>query len=83
MWIQNCDSTWVNHAQHAAEIRPFPAAAYTLDGFADGAYEVEWWETWKGGPLRRETVRSVNGKLTLNPGPVATDVAAKIMPLKK
>ena len=83
VWIQNCDSTWVNHAQHAAEIRPFPAAAYTLDGFADGAYEVEWWETWKGGPLRRETVRSVNGKLTLNPGPVATDVAAKIMPLKK
>ena len=82
-WIQNGDSTWVNHARHAAEIRPFPAAAYMLDGFADGEYAVEWWETWKGAPLRRETVRASGGKLTLAPGPVAADVAAKITPLKK
>lgn len=78
VWIQNNDSTWVNHARHAAEIRPFPAADYTLHGFPDGAYEVEWWETWKGAPVRRETVRAKNSRLTLCPGPVATDVAAKI-----
>ena len=83
VWIQNGDSTWVNHAQHAAEIRPFPAASYALDGFADGEYAVEWWETWKGTPQRRETVRAKGGKLTLSPGPIATDVAAKIMPLKR
>jgi len=79
-WIQNGDSTWVNHARQADQIRPFPAATYTLDGFADGDYEVEWWETWKGSPLRCETVRASGGKLALNPGPVATDVAAKIRP---
>ncbi len=83
VWIQNGDSTWVNHARHAAEIRPFPASAYTLDGFADGAYTVEWWETWKGSPQRRETVRAAGGKLTLDPGPVATDVAAKIVPIMR
>ncbi len=83
VWIQNGDSTWVNHVRHADEIRPFPAATYTLDGFADGAYDVEWWETWKGEPQRRETVRAKDGKLTLAPGPIATDVAAKIVPLKK
>lgn len=82
-WIQNCESTWVNHAQHPSEIRPFPAAAYTLGGFADGAYEVEWWETWQGKLLRRERVSAAGGKLTLFPGPVATDIAAKILPLKK
>ncbi len=82
-WIQNGESTWVNHAQHAGEIRPFPAGAYTLDGFADGDYAVEWWETWKGAPQRRETVRAAGGKLTLNPGSVATDLAAKIVPLQK
>ena len=81
-WIQNGDSTWVNHARSPAEIRSFPPAAYTLEGFADGAYEVEWWETWKGVPQRRETVRAEGGKLTLTPGPVATDLAAKIMRLK-
>lgn len=82
VWIQNGDSTWVNHAQHASEIQPFPAADYTLGGFADGDYEVEWWETWKGAPLRRETVRASGGRLTLSPGPVATDVAAKVRPLE-
>lgn len=83
VWIQNGDSTWVNHAQHADEIRPFPAADYTLDGFVDGEYTVEWWETWRGAPLRRETVCATNGKLILHPGPVATDVAAKIIPKAK
>jgi len=82
-WIQNGDSTWVNHAQHPDEIRPFPAAEYALDGFADGEYAVAWWETWKGNPLRRETVRAEGGRLTLRPGTVATDLAAKIMPLLK
>jgi hypothetical protein len=81
VWIQNGDSTWVNHAQHANEIRPFPAAAYTLDGFTTGEYAVTWWETWKGTPQRRETVRALNGKLTLNPGPIVTDVAAQIVPV--
>jgi len=83
VWIQNNDSSWMSHAQHADEILPYPAAAYTLDGFQDGAYTVEWWETWKGTPQRRETVRAAGGKLTLHPGPVATDVAAKIVPLKR
>ena len=83
VWLQNADSTWVNHARHADEIRPFPAAVYTLDGFADGAYEVEWWETWKGVPQRREAVRVVDGKLRLAPGPVATDVAAKIRQIRE
>jgi len=70
-----------NHAQHPDEIRPFPAAAYTLDGFSDGDYSVEWWETWRGVPQRRETVRASGGRLTLRPGPVATDLAAKVVPL--
>jgi len=77
-WIQNGDSTWVNHARNAEEIRPFPAAAYTLNGFADGDYAVEWWETWNGEPARRETVRADGGRLILNPGPVATDIATRI-----
>ncbi len=81
-WIQNGDSTWVNHARNADDIRPFPAAAYVLDGFADGAYEVEWWETWRGASQRRETVHASGGRLTLRPGPIATDVAARIMPAK-
>jgi len=82
VWIQSGDSTWVNHARHAAEIRPFPAAEFILEGFADGNYEIEWWETWKGAVQRRERVQAKGGQLILQPGPVATDVAAKIFPVK-
>ncbi|MDD2600217.1 MAG: DUF5060 domain-containing protein [Kiritimatiellae bacterium] len=78
VWFQNDDSTWVNHAQHATEIRPYPAADFTLDGFADGEYEVEWWETWKGAMRGRAMIQAAGGKLTLRPGPIATDTAAKI-----
>jgi hypothetical protein len=78
VWLQNGDSTWVNHARHADEIRLFPASAYTLHGLPDGAYEVEWWETWKGAPLKRETVHAKGARLTLHPGAIATDTAAKI-----
>ncbi|MDA3924577.1 MAG: DUF5060 domain-containing protein [Kiritimatiellae bacterium] len=83
LWIQSGDSTWVNHARHKNEIRPFPAAEYILDGFADGDYEVEWWETWKGAVLRKEKVRAEQGVLKLHPGVVATDLAAKIYPAKR
>jgi hypothetical protein len=82
VWIQNGDSTWVNHARNAEEIRPYPAASYPLEGFADGSYTVEWWETWRGAPLRKETVRAQGGTLLLTPGAVATDVAARITPLR-
>jgi hypothetical protein len=82
VWIQNNDSTWVNHARHADEIRPFPAATYTLTAFPDGEYEVTWWETWQGAELRRERVKAVDGLLTLQPGIVATDTAAVIRRLK-
>lgn len=82
VWIQNGDSTWVSHARNAGEILPFPAAPYALDGFSDGAYMVEWWETWKGAPLRREEVKADGGRIVLNPGPVATDIAARIFARK-
>ena len=50
----------------------------TLNGFADGDYVVEWWETWKGKPVRTEKATARAGKLTLLPGELKTDLAAKI-----
>ena len=82
VWIQNGDSTWVSHARTPHDIRPLPAMEYALEGFTDGEYEVEWWETWKGAPQRTENVKVKGGQLVLKPGVVATDVAAKIRALK-
>jgi hypothetical protein len=55
-----------------------PLSRIALDGFADGAYTVEWWETWKGKPARTEKATARAGKLTLTLPELKTDLAAKI-----
>ena len=78
VWMQNQESDWFN--QQKATVAPVPPSRIMLDGFADGAYTVEWWETWKGRPVRTEKVTAHAGKLTLLPGEIKSDVAAKIRP---
>jgi hypothetical protein len=84
LWVQNRDSDWFNH--HRAEtgeapaVAPVPSARVTLEGFPDGAYQVEWWDTWEGKPAKTEQAVAKDGKLVLVPGEVATDRAAKIVP---
>ncbi|MFA7003943.1 MAG: cellulase family glycosylhydrolase [Verrucomicrobiia bacterium] len=78
VWMQNQDSDWFNHQKSA--VPPVPPSRITLDGFADGTYAVEWWETWKGKPVRTEKATAHAGKLTLLPGELKTDLAAKIRP---
>jgi hypothetical protein len=75
-WMQNQESDWFN--QQKSAVMPVPPSRITLDGFADGAYTVEWWETWKGRPVRTEKVTASGGKLVLQPGEIKSDVAAKI-----
>lgn len=76
VWIQNQESDWVNHQNSA--VAAVPPSRITLDGFDDGTYTVEWWETWLGKRQRTEKVTAKNGKLRLLPGEVKTDLAAKI-----
>ncbi len=79
VWLQNRDSDWHNHGR--GTVTAVPPCHVTLEGFADGAYEVEWWSTWKGEIARTERLRAEGGALTLTPGEIATDVAARIRPL--
>ncbi|MFZ2640177.1 MAG: hypothetical protein WA117_04240 [Verrucomicrobiia bacterium] len=76
VWMQNQESDWFNQQKAAVEV--VPPSQITLDGFADGAYAVEWWETWRGRAVRTDRVRAAGGKLTLLPGEIKTDIAAKI-----
>jgi hypothetical protein len=80
VWIQNRESDWFSHGRGAVE--PVAPARVTLEGFPDGAYEVEWWETWEGKPLRTERVQARDGALVLLPGEMKSDVAAKIRPAR-
>ena len=75
LWIQNRESTWYNHARKAVT----PVDGFRLAvGFPDGAYEVEWWETWEGTPLRSQRIEARGGQLRLELPGLKTDVALKI-----
>jgi hypothetical protein len=78
VWIQNRDSDWFNRGR--GEVASIPASRVTLGGLADGDYDVEWWSTWRAAPTRTERVHAEAGRLTLKPGEIASDLAAKIRP---
>ena len=45
---------------------------------SDGIWRVEWWDTFRGEVLRRDSVRVAGGQLLLSIPDFARDVAAKI-----
>ena len=49
-----------------------------VQGLPDGLYEVEWWETWKGEPVRTEQIEVREGLLPLTVSALQTDTAVKI-----
>ena len=79
LWLQNRESTWVNHAGGGklAGIAPFH---FTVMGLPDGRYRLQWWETWKGSPLREEIAEARQGQLTIAVPALPTDCALKIQP---
>ncbi len=75
LWIQNRESSWYNHGQKAvAPVDGFRLGVTT----ADGSYDVEWWETWKGQTLRSEQIEARDGVLPLELPRLETDIALKI-----
>jgi len=81
LWIHNRDNTWFWDwdALHR-EPRPVPETQVTLGNFAPGQYAVEWWDTYSGEALKRETynVGGATEPLKLNVPKIERDVACKI-----
>ena len=65
--------------QHGQGTVP-PVAGFQLvvRGLADGPYDVEWWDTWKGVPVRADQIEARGGGLLLTVPELQTDTAAKI-----
>ena len=81
LWLQNRESTWVNHAGGGAvgQVDPFRV---TVGGLPDGRYQLQWWETWQGRVSRETTADAKGGKLVIDVPALPTDVAIKIRPGK-
>ncbi|MEA3403685.1 MAG: DUF5060 domain-containing protein [Armatimonadota bacterium] len=76
IWVHNCESI-MEGGPPAEELTRYTDLAVPLTGLRPGAYEVEWWDTWRGRPTQRQRVRAQDG-LVLRPPPFRRDVAAKV-----
>ncbi len=77
VWLQNRESCWYNHGQ-GGKVGQVEAFTLAISGLGDGRYRLEWWETWKGAPVRTEQVEAHDGRLTVAVPPLTTDAAVKI-----
>ncbi len=76
VWLQNRTSSWYNHAGNG-EVSPVDAFTVDLE-LANGKYDIEWWETWRGSIDRTETATVKDGLLTLNLPGLEAVVALKL-----
>jgi len=76
LWLQNLDSSWYQHGQ--GTVPPVAGFQLVVRGLADGPYDVEWWDTWKGVPVRADQIEARGGGLLLTVPELQTDTAAKI-----
>ncbi len=77
LWLQNPENTWGND-ELGVKPQPITGASVAVTSLRDGAYEVEWWDTYEGKPTGRQAVACRDGRLTLAVPPLTTDVAYKI-----
>jgi hypothetical protein len=78
-WVQNREHTCWHVARR--EVTPVHAAEFTLAGLTPGRYQVEQWDTANGTVVKRETVASEDGTVTLEtPDGMSSDVAYKVRP---
>lgn len=76
LWLQNLDSSWYQHGQ--GTVPPVAGFQLVVRGLADGPYDVEWWDTWKGVPVRADQIEARGGGVLLTVPELQTDTAAKI-----
>lgn len=75
LWVRNRASIWVNWDQPEPE--PIHGTQLTVPA-RDGAWRVEWWDTWRGRVVRRESARAERGRLRLTAPAFRRDIACRI-----
>jgi hypothetical protein len=77
VWVQNRDHTWWN-VVNGLPIEPLENVTVELSGFLDGEYVVEWWDTYSGAIIRRETIAISGGSFQITIGYLEKDLALRI-----
>lgn len=77
LWLQNRDHIWWNVAQ-GNPIEPVPESIVVVKGVPGMSYEVEYFDTWKGGIAKRSEIRSENGSLRIPVPMLERDIAVRL-----
>ena len=77
LWLQNKAHTWWN-VLNGPPPQPVPPARVTLAGLRDGAYAIEWWDTYAGRPVSRARAVARGGHLVIAAPAIARDVACRV-----
>ncbi|MBN2561154.1 MAG: DUF5060 domain-containing protein [Phycisphaerae bacterium] len=77
LWIRNGRNTYANHFRGEGPTLS-PLTTLRIPVTRQGAYEVQWWDTVKGHPTRRETASSRKGHLEVAYPGTLTDEACVI-----
>ena len=80
LWLVDSRYSWPRARTQEAEA--LEGATLTLQGWPDGAYDVEWWNTREGKALGKARATVKSGTLELPVVAFSGDVAAKLMPVR-
>ena len=77
LWAQNGAHTWFN-VREGNPMPPVEPTVVRLDGFADGRWQVEFWDTVAGEVVARKEAPAEDGRLELELPAIETDIALKL-----
>ncbi len=78
LWIQNPRATWHRMVVEKAAPAETSGESVVLEGLEPGTYKIEWWHTYEGKVLKKETVAVAGGRLMLSVPSFSRDIACKV-----
>ncbi len=76
-WIQNKDYNW-HRATRGMEPSQITGASFDVRNTENGRYEVEWWDTFNGDIILRESAHARDNMLRISIPAFSKDLACKI-----
>jgi len=76
-WVQNMDFNWKNYYS-GEKAGPIRNAWFEASGVEDGAYEVMWWDTFRGREISRGDASAKRGVLRLDVPEFSADNACRV-----
>jgi len=79
VWLFNPEATWWNLVVEKRPPAQIKDVTIEVQGLQPGNYRVEWWDTYEGRIIKKESISARGGSLTLMVPPFGRDIACKIV----